>query len=409
MAKIPHTALFDFPAYERAIKEVKDASVDFGKAVDTVLDRIGKKQKEVAGTLHEYAEALKHFNVAQTGAKQSLTGFSAQVDQASAEMKEMKVASQGLAQYHVINAKTIKQVEAEYKGLVTQLKNLKPYQGDYQAQVERINNRFKEVIPRLDQFKNGLKNTTATIRSAEGSYRQMQHHLGVLRTRLRDLPNAFDSVTGKINKQNREAMSLHQQIVRLDTALKGADKSMGLFHRNVGNYSSALSGVGSYFSNMIAPVTVIIQLLNTFSRVLQRSLDVSQRFESLNIALGIVSDTSENFALNMNFLNASADKYGQDIFTLTEAYKGLAAATRGSNIEGAGTRKVFEGVVQAGTALKLSNDQIRGSLLAIQQMFSKGTVQAEELRGQLGERLPGAFKLFAESLNVSEQQLNKIR
>ena len=39
----------------------------------------------------------------------------------------------------------------------------------------------------------------------------------------------------------------------------------------------------------------------------------------------------------------------------------------------------------------LSADQTSGVLLALQQMISKGTVQAEELRGQLGERLPGAL------------------
>jgi tape measure domain-containing protein len=34
-------------------------------------------------------------------------------------------------------------------------------------------------------------------------------------------------------------------------------------------------------------------------------------------------------------------------------------------------------------------------LLALNQMMSKGTIQAEELRGQLGEALPGAFGIMA--------------
>ena len=40
----------------------------------------------------------------------------------------------------------------------------------------------------------------------------------------------------------------------------------------------------------------------------------------------------------------------------------------------------------------LSAEQTNGALLALQQMVSKGTVQAE-LRSQLGERLPGAFQI----------------
>ena len=40
--------------------------------------------------------------------------------------------------------------------------------------------------------------------------------------------------------------------------------------------------------------------------------------------------------------------------------------------------------------------------------MSKGTVQAEELRGQLGERLPGAFNLAAQAMGVTTQELNKM-
>ena len=40
-------------------------------------------------------------------------------------------------------------------------------------------------------------------------------------------------------------------------------------------------------------------------------------------------------------------------------------------------------------------------------MISKGKVQAEELRGQLGERLPGAFQLAAKAMGMTTAQLDK--
>src|SRR5690606_27812788 len=70
--------------------------------------------------------------------------------------------------------------------------------------------------------------------------------------------------------------------------------------------------------------------------------------------------------------------------------------------------KIFNAVSNASGKLKLSSDQTRGALLALQQMISKGNVQAEELRGQLGERLPGAFAIAARAMGVTEQQLNKM-
>jgi len=40
-------------------------------------------------------------------------------------------------------------------------------------------------------------------------------------------------------------------------------------------------------------------------------------------------------------------------------------------------------------------------------MLSKGKVSAEELRGQLGERIPGAFQIAARSMNMTTSELDK--
>ena len=47
-----------------------------------------------------------------------------------------------------------------------------------------------------------------------------------------------------------------------------------------------------------------------------------------------------------------------------------------------------------------------GVFLALGQMISKGKVQAEELRGQLGERLPGAFDMAAKAMGVTTAKLD---
>ena len=50
---------------------------------------------------------------------------------------------------------------------------------------------------------------------------------------------------------------------------------------------------------------------------------------------------------------------------------------------------------------------MNGILLATQQVFSKGKVQAEELRGQIGERLAGAFAEFAKATGRTTKELDK--
>ena len=51
---------------------------------------------------------------------------------------------------------------------------------------------------------------------------------------------------------------------------------------------------------------------------------------------------------------------------------------------------------------------LNGTYLALEQMLSKGKVTTEELRRQLGERLPGAFGIMAEAIGVTTQELDKM-
>ena len=56
----------------------------------------------------------------------------------------------------------------------------------------------------------------------------------------------------------------------------------------------------------------------------------------------------------------------------------------------------------------LSVENQERAFLALNQMMSKGTVQAEELRGQLGEALPGAFGIMAKAVGVTEKELQNM-
>ncbi len=108
------------------------------------------------------------------------------------------------------------------------------------------------------------------------------------------------------------------------------------------------------------------------------------------------------------FLRRTADALGQNFYDLLEPYKQLIAAAKGSALEGEKTRQIFIGIAKAGATLGLSSEQVKGALNAVAQMISKGKVQAEELRGQLGERLPGAFNLAAEAMGVTTAELDKM-
>ena len=91
----------------------------------------------------------------------------------------------------------------------------------------------------------------------------------------------------------------------------------------------------------------------------------------------------------------------------TANFTQLLAATQAAGISVAETETVFRGLSAANAALGGDNQKLQGILLATTQVFSKGKVAAEELRGQIGERLPGAFSKFAAATGRSTAELDK--
>jgi tape measure domain-containing protein len=136
--------------------------------------------------------------------------------------------------------------------------------------------------------------------------------------------------------------------------------------------------------------------------------DAGVRSEKLARQLEFVSGSSGAAAREMEFVRKSARDLGLDLTTAGEAYGKLAAAAKGTALQGQATRDIFTAISQASTVMGLSAGETQGALLAISQMISKGTVAAEELRGQLGERLPGAFQIAARAMGVTTAELGKM-
>lgn len=136
--------------------------------------------------------------------------------------------------------------------------------------------------------------------------------------------------------------------------------------------------------------------------MLQAQVAIDKVRATLNTTFGAQS------AEELQFLEHEADRLGLVLNASALAYGRISAASKGTSMEGDKTRLTFIGVTEAATALGLSGIEVEGILTALQQMLSKGTVQAEELQGQLGERLPGAIKLAADAMGVSERELRKM-
>lgn len=141
-----------------------------------------------------------------------------------------------------------------------------------------------------------------------------------------------------------------------------------------------------------------------FSKVLDIAVKVDAMHKSMAAATGSTMAAKSAF----KFLREESERLGLVFEDQIKGFKGLAAASKGTALEGESIRKIYIGIATAATSLQMSQEEVGGALNAVSQMISKGTVQAEELRGQLGERLPGAFQIAARAMGVTTQELGKM-
>lgn len=139
--------------------------------------------------------------------------------------------------------------------------------------------------------------------------------------------------------------------------------------------------------------------------------DVVSTFRTLEAAqnrLGAVFNQDKGkTATELEFLARTADRLGFSFGTLADEYGKFNVAANAANFTIAETRKVFLAVAEAARVNKLSTSETEGVFLALSQMLSKGKIQSEELRRQLGNRLTGAFQIMADALGMTSAQLDK--
>ena len=177
-------------------------------------------------------------------------------------------------------------------------------------------------------------------------------------------------------------------------------------------FKRGVNQVKSAFKSMQMQILTFVAALGAggigLSNFVSRFIDVARETNRVTTALKNVSGGMARYADNQRYLLDLAKKYGLEINALTANYAKFTAAASISGMSMMDQRKVFESVSRACTAFSMSADDSNGVMLALSQMMSKGKVSSEELRLQMGERLPVALQAMAKAAGVSISGLDKL-
>lgn len=205
---------------------------------------------------------------------------------------------------------------------------------------------------------------------------------------------AYDAAQLKLNEAQR-------------ASVEASNRAITAFERQQAAAKSNVDVLGSIKSNLIAAGVAYVSYAGIMAGG-KAIIDTALANERLTNTLKVATGSSEAAARETAFLREESEKLGLQFITTSGQYAKLAAATKGTALEGQATRDIFLGIAKASTVLGMSAEQSGGALFALQQMVSKGKVSAEELNGQLGERLPGALQIAARAMDMTTAELYKL-
>lgn len=173
-----------------------------------------------------------------------------------------------------------------------------------------------------------------------------------------------------------------------------ADKAARLFSGAMGQFTAA---------NLASDA--VMRLVQGVQDLGRSFIDAVVQGDSMTRGLTAIYKDAGVAASQIDFLRKSAMENGVAVGQLGTEFVKFSASMNSANIPLQQSNDLFNAVTRASASLGIGTEATAGALNALGQMASKGTVSMEELRQQLGDRLPGALGLAAQGLGITEAQL----
>ncbi|WP_313215018.1 tape measure protein [Soonwooa sp.] len=338
-------------------------------------------------------------------AKASLTEY----QKLSRQLNQMRNDAKDTALKFGLDSNEFKQAEAQVTSLDNKLKAIDARLGQFQRNVGNypktigLSSIDSGVIQSLQN--SGLGEVIATqINKAKNKVTELDRELLDLKNQLNIVKTtgaaSFESLEQKIIENRKAAADYNAEIKRTQTQLQGVG--------NIGaQISNTLKGHFSDLKGQIASFALGYVGFQAATNLASRIKNDALAFDSMDKALENVSEKTGDLAVNQKFLNDITERLGLQTIATTRSFKSFFAAFTQSGGGPQQARDIYEAASEAAANLKLSQEESNGVMLAFGQIASKGKVQAEELRGQIGERVPGAFGIAARAMNMTTAELDK--
>jgi tape measure domain-containing protein len=277
----------------------------------------------------------------------------------------------------------------------------------FQQQIGEVTLELKQA----DKAAESIQLTQQLGALAPGSLSRLDKQLTILKNRARDItPN-----TVEWKKLNKEIQKVETSIAKVRKKPLSAGQRAGaaggafLYGGGMGGgVGSAFGGIaGGLMGGVPGAFTgaAIGQAVDSLGGALAGITSQAAAVQQLQRGLALASIDAKDFAEAQSAVADVSSRLFIPLEQVTKSFAQLRVNTKQYGLSVEETKQILEGTILAVSAFGGSADDVDGAMRAVVQILSKGSVQAEELRGQLGERFPGAVIKFAQANKLSFDEL----
>ncbi len=404
---------------EAADKVVQALQRQADQAVATArgYQSLGRVVVKTTDDQSRYAQSLQQIISPAAAARSTLSGVEKQVADLSAEVTKggknlkdgaAKLKELGAAQTALMSmgkgidayrqqVAVVRESRATYVAAREEVKNLAAQMKAAGTDAGELGAKLNAAQQNMKTAAIGMRNATQAARDSRDALKQAginTSQLSAAQARLTATANRTVSSAQQVSAALRQQQQAGQGATSMFKSLSdGGRESLSIFQRLRGE--------------VLALATAYVGVQGTIN-LAGGAIDAYKLRQQAMIKIAsYVGESTEAQTAEWEYLVGISNKLGLSISDTAQAYTKFAVSAHSVGVSLQETKYVFEAVAKASRAYGLSADDINGVFRALEQMYSKGQVYAEELRQQLGERLPGAVSIFAQGMGISVAEMNK--
>ena len=325
------------------------------------------------------------------------------------------------------SAAEAKGADNDFKGLVQKVRelqassvksinNLNAQKDAFKAlrdSVDVTSKEFKEARDEIEKIDRALKEASGTVvrysKNSINALRAQKNELLAVRDSADLMSKEFKEAGVELAKLDKklakaEGRKIGGGRLRAGAQVLGTVAGAGVFGGPEGAAGAALGGIAGGVPGAVVGGAIGAQL-SQIRKLGSEIATYKAEIDKLNIALRNVAGLE--YADALLAITSASEDFNVPLKEATRTFTRLVAAGTANGNTVRELEGLYRGLSAATKATGGSTEDLNGVLLAATQVLSKGKVSAEELRGQIGERLPGAFSLFAQATGRTTQQLDE--